>query len=187
MAASKLIFGVGINDATYKVKGGGVTCPYYRKWSSMLERCYSERELREYPQYRGCLVETNWHYFSNFKSWMESQDWEGKHLDKDLLGDGKLYSPETCCFLKAGTNMFLTNRKNGRGAYLLGVHLHKGSGKFRAVCNNPSTKKQEHLGLFIGEMEAHLAWKAKKHEHSCKLAEAEADSRVVVALLTKYK
>lgn len=183
---TNLIYGIGVNDASYRVKGGGITCPYYRKWSSMIERCYSERELIEYPQYKGCMVCEDWLTFSKFRAWMENQKWEGKHLDKDLLGDGKIYSPDTCCFLEPRTNVFLTDRRNDRGLYLLGVHLHKGSNKFRACCNNPFTQKQEHLGLFFTELEAHLAWKTKKHVHACKLAEFEYDGRARLMLMNKY-
>lgn len=186
MGRKGLIYGVGINDADYVVKGKSGSCPYYVKWSSMIERCYSERELNEYPSYQGCKVCEPWLTFSNFKAWMETQDWEGKHLDKDLLGDGTLYSPETCCFILPATNMFLTERQNDRGKYLLGVHLHKGSGKFRSWCNNPYTKKQEHLGLFESEIEAHLAWKAKKHELSLQIADQETCAIVKAALRTRY-
>ena len=187
MGSKTLVYGVGINDAGYTVKGSKGSCPFYVKWSSMIERCYSERELSEYPTYIGCSVDDSWLTFSNFKGWMETQDWQGKHLDKDLLVKGnKIYSPDTCCFLLPATNMFLTERQNDRGAYMLGVHLHKGSGKYRSWCNNPFTKKQEHLGLFFTEMEAHLAWRQRKAQLAMEVAELETDLKVKQALLNRF-
>lgn len=35
---------------------------------------------------------------------MDQQDWKGKHLDKDLLGDTYEYSPEKCCFISKRLN-----------------------------------------------------------------------------------
>jgi hypothetical protein len=31
----------------------------------------------------GCSVSDDWKYFSNFKLWMEKQDWGRKHLDDE--------------------------------------------------------------------------------------------------------
>lgn len=48
----------------------------------------------------GCSVCEEWLTFSNFKRWMEQQDYEGKALDKDLLvSQNKTYSSETCVFV----------------------------------------------------------------------------------------
>ena len=109
-----LVCGVGINDADYVVKKfetiGYVdgkrkrklvwTCPYHRAWESMLKRCYSAKYQERQPTYKGCTVSDDWLTFSNFRAWMIAQDWEGKHLDKDLLFEGnKIYSTETCVFV----------------------------------------------------------------------------------------
>lgn len=45
---------------------------------------------------------------------MEKQDWEDKHLDKDLLG-GNLYSPETCVFISNEMNSFIKSSQNKYG------------------------------------------------------------------------
>ena len=117
-----LVYGVGINDADYRVQenkcytnnlGKRATevlwrCPYYDRWYGMIRRCYSERELSRFPTYKGCSVCEEWLTFSNFKSWMEQQDWEGKHLDKDLLiYKNKVYSSETCVFVDYKVNLFI--------------------------------------------------------------------------------
>ncbi len=105
---SKLVYGVGVNDADYKVQkfktenGKKIQlwiCPFYSKWKEMLRRCYSIQEKERSPCYTQASTVEHWHIFSNFKSWMETQDWEGKQLDKDLLvKDNKTYGPDTCLF-----------------------------------------------------------------------------------------
>ena len=77
----------------------------------MLQRCYSESHLVRQPTYKGCSVCEEWLTFSNFKSWMEQQDWEGKQLDKDLLVyKNKIYSPETCVFVSSVINSFFVEK-----------------------------------------------------------------------------
>lgn len=192
---TKLICGVGINDAGYDVyKGQRVNnklvityrCPYYTRWSSMIERCYSKAYQVKHPTYRDVNVCEEWLTFSNFKAWMEKQDWEGKHLDKDLLGDGKLYSPNNCAFILPKTNYLLKENKSQRGAYLLGVVKPEKSNKFRACCGDPFGKDKNFIGDYPTEMEAHLAWKAKKHRYACMLSELEVDTRVKHKLKIRY-
>ena len=74
------LYGVGINDSkepvTRKVKGKVVwRCPYFKKWSKMLKRCYSKESLEENPSYANCTVCEDWLTFSVFKVWMEHQLW----------------------------------------------------------------------------------------------------------------
>ena len=118
---------------------------------------------------------------------MESQDFEGKQLDKDLLFEGnKVYSKETCVFVTRVVNMFTVDRSNDRGEWSIGVYWNKASEKFRAMCRNPLTKKQEHLGLFTCELEAHQAWLKRKLELATLLAAEQTDSRVARALIERY-
>ena len=98
------VFGVGYKDLP---KGCSYT-PEYKRWAAMLQRCYGTRGFQ--PSYKGCYVCVRWQYLSNFTSWMSSQDWMGKHLDKDLLGDTFEYSPEKCCFISGRLNMLIEPR-----------------------------------------------------------------------------
>lgn len=154
----------------------------------MINRCYGESFQKKHPSYFDCEVCEEWLIFSNFKAWMEKQNWEGKHLDKDLLVDGnKLYSPETCVFISSNLNNFLTDSFATRGDCLIGVsHIPKVA-KYRATCRNPFTLKSESLGSFENETDAHVAWKTRKHFFAESLASFETDQRVVTALLTRYK
>ena len=183
--------GIGINDADYPIQsivdGKRVTCPYYATWKNMLRRCYSEKCQERRPTYKGCSVCPEWIYFMNFRRWMMTQDWQGKALDKDLLIEGnKVYSANTCVFVDQMTNSFTTDCGKSRGGYPVGVYFYKDRGKFMALCCNPFTKKQEKLGYFHCPNQAHLAWKKRKHELACQLADLQTDSRVAAALRTRY-
>jgi len=201
MKAKKLLFGVGINDADYVVQKwkalgyeNGVRkqrlvwiCPFYRVWKDMLKRCYSAKFQECRTTYKGCSVSEDWWRFSNFRSWMEKQDFEGNQLDKDLLFEGnKVYSSETCVFVTSLVNSFTTDRGNDRGEWLIGVNWHKGAGKFVSQCSNSFTKKREHLGLFDCEEEAHQAWLNRKLELANLLAAEQTDERVAKALIERY-
>ena len=153
----------------------------------MLERCYSSNYQKRQPTYRGCTVSEEWLTFSNFKAWMERQDWEGKHLDKDLLCEGnKIYSAETCVCVEPLVNTFTTDSGATRGEWLIGADWYKPAGKFRSRCRNPFTKKKEHLGLFTTEQEAHEAWRKRKLELAHELAAIQTDERISKALIDRY-
>ena len=201
LGAQRLVFGVGINDADYVVEKretiGYVNgkqkqklvwaCPYYRVWRDMLRRCYSTKFQERWPTYKGCSVSEEWLRFSNFKRWMECQDWEGLQLDKDLLLAGnKVYSAETCVFVTSMVNTFTIDCRSSRGEWLIGVHWDKCAGKFKSQCCNPFTKKREQLGYFTSELEAHQAWLKRKLELAHLLAAEQTDKRVAKALIERY-
>ena len=198
---SKLVFGVGVNDLDYRVqvyeyvtKDGGrrvrkpvFVCKYYAAWTRMLERCYSKKYLERNPSYIGTSVCRDWLSATEFKKWMEKQDWQGKSLDKDIIVPrSKLYSPDTCAFVLNETNSFVIASDASRGRYPVGVDLHKPSGKYRALCGNPFTGKQEYLGLFSTSEEAHEAWRKCKYDLAQRVAAKESDPRVVEALRKRY-
>ena len=213
---SKLVCGVGINDADYVVQKYQVTsrisptsgkriqkriwvCPYYEVWKSMLKRCYSAYVHNKFPTYKGCSVCEDWRYFSKFKSWMEAQDWVGKELDKDLLIRGnKLYSPSTCIFLSPKLNTFLSENSSSRGKYPIGVCYRKKPKHMVSEPSNPyraevgdGTPNRKYLGVFSTPEEAHKAWLSAKIELAKKLA-AEiilegGDTRIAKAIVDRYE
>lgn len=194
----KLVHSVGINDANYKtskyerIEGKQKLmwrCPFYTKWVSMIQRCYSVKHQERLPTYKGCVVVEDWKTFSNFRSWMINQDWEGNDLDKDILiKNNKVYSPETCVFIPQTVNKFLLDSGASRGNYPIGVSFNKKDGKFHSHCCNPFTKKYEYLGCFTCSNEAHLAWKSRKQKLALELADSVyvGDPRVKLALKTRY-
>jgi len=147
----KLIYGVGINDADYKIKtisdGKTVICPYYAKWRSMIERCYSASFQERQPTYKGCTVCDDWLYFSNFKKWMSTNRWKGLELDKDMLSIGnKFYSPLTCMFIPKWANVLLNENKARNGKYLQGTYFCNRREKF--VSQITINGKRKHLGYY---------------------------------------
>lgn len=194
---NKLIVGVGINDADYNVYEYAVvdgkkkavwSCPFYITWKSMLTRCYFSKYQAMFPTYIGCSVTKEWHLFSNFKSWMKIQNWEGKHLDKDILFRGnKIYSPEACVFVEPRINTFLSENGAVRGEYPIGVCFHKRDKKYIAQCCLAESGKRKHLGYFDTAEEAHQAWLTFKLEQAKILASEQTDPRVAKALIERYE
>ena len=161
-----IVYGVGINDSTYSVSkivnGKRVNCPYYNKWRHMIERCYSLKYQEKNHTYNGCTVCREWLYFSSFKRWMETQDWEGKDLDKDiLLKHNKIYSPETCIFVSPSINKLLNKNAAIRGDFPIGVCLDKNK-KIMAQCK--VNGKMVYLGVHKSVDLAHKAYKCFKYK-----------------------
>ena len=198
MTKVKLVYGVGINDADYtlqkKEKVGGSLkmvwrCPFYTRWVDMLRRCYSSKlPENRLASYRDCFVIEEWLYFSKFKAWMEQQDWEGKHLDKDILIPGnKKYGPDTCVFVEQRVNAFVVERAAMRGEFPIGTYFKRGIDKYMARCCSVVTGKMEYLGYYNDPEEAHQAWLAFKLQQAYILASEQTDIRVAKALINRYE
>lgn len=163
------VHGWGVNDSDYKVteiiNGKLVTCLYYEKWSSMIERSHSKKAQQKRPSLKDNDVCIDWKYFSNFKSWMQTQQWEGMHLDKDILIVGnKRYSPETCCFVPNYINQLVNAGSSVRSEKPLGVVEYKdASPKAKRYGSRLKTRHGGiHLGSFHTTLEAHFAWVEQK-------------------------
>lgn len=197
MERSKLIHGKGVNDADYEVcrteKINGKwkivwTCPFYMTWKSMIARCYSDKFKIDNPTYADCKVCEEWVLFSNFKSWMEAQDWKNKQLDKDILFPGnKTYSPENCIFVSKALNSFLNKNLRSKGKYPTGVNWHKRVNKFAASCRNPFSGKVESLGYFQNPESAHNAYLKRKNEIAIVYADMQTDKRIAEALIKRFE
>lgn len=188
----RLVCGVGVNDADYKVtymfEGKRHTCKFYYTWHNMLKRCYSGTLKERHPSYENAVCCEKWLLFSNFKAWMMTQDWEGKQLDKDLLfPQNKLYSPETCLFIACNLNKFLTIRQNDRGPWPVGVTFDKKFGKFRADRGTGKRGERCFLGYFDTPEEAHAAWAQSKIEQATQFAAEQHNPIVAEALINYFK
>lgn len=73
----------------------------------MIERCYDPYSL-SYDNYggRGVTVCDEWiEDKQEFIDWAIANGWKNElELDKDILGDGLLYSPTTCCWVTREVN-----------------------------------------------------------------------------------
>lgn len=190
----KTIFGVGINDADYCVDVKGelprvngkrkryqiFLCPYYSTWRTMIQRCYSAKFLARCPTYEDVFVCDEWHLFSTFRKWMVEQDWEGKQLDKDVLGTCKLYGPNTCVFLTKRINCFVLGDSPTSCVYPSGLGF---------VAKGKDLKnKSIHLGSFSCWTAARITYlkhKLSQVEHY--YSSGEICSVVRDALLSRYK
>lgn len=188
----KLVYGVGVNDADHvvsKARNGKTywTCPFYQRWADMLRRCYSTKYKSRNESYSECYVCDEWLVFSNFMDWMKLKDWHDKEIDKDIIGDSKVYSPETCVFVSKIINLFIVDSKKSRGKYPLGVSYSKDKCKFRSYINSPITKKYEHIGYFNDPESAHEAWRARKLYYAKLLISMGlTDKPVSEALIKRY-
>lgn len=97
------VYGVGyIGVGAYKSS----THPHaYKCWTRMMARCYCQDYQKRNKTYIGCKVSEHWHNFQNFAEWFYDNYDDGLHLDKDILGDGKLYSEKTCKFVTQYENV----------------------------------------------------------------------------------
>lgn len=180
----KVLHGIAVNDSDYITRSKNFKCPYYAKWEAMITRCY--RKPRK-AAYKDCKVCDEWLTFSAFRSWMETQNWEGKELDKDLLGSGKIYDPESCVFVSKEINMFFVTRSKSSGLPL-GVTSVKGK-HYRSSISNPGRvgKGSIYLGLYPTQQEAHRAWQIAKLDRLRELIKTQEDQRVINGLEIREK
>lgn len=194
-----LVCGFGINDADYEInqseyyfdesgkkKRKLITCPYYSAWQRMIVRCYSKISLKRHPTYEDCFVSEEWKYFSNFKAWMETQDWENNQLDKDLLvKDNKEYGPTTCLFVSSIVNGFLKERKNLDRDLPIGVQWDKRKRNYRAKVSYFG--KNKWLGNFKTVEEAYYAYRKAKFEIALEIASQQTNIKIAEALINRYR
>ena len=172
----RLVHGHGINDVDAStwivVDGRVVRDPYYRAWTSMLNRSYDPLYHKRKPTYIGTSVCEEWLRFSVFKSWMVEQDWEGKQLDKDILVPGnKIYAPDRCLFVTPALNALLLDNASRRGKYPQGVSWHKPAKKYQVHLSMRSVKT--HIGLYDTVEEASRAYRDAKSAYVHQIADEQ--------------
>ena len=140
----------------------------------ILRICYSPLYLKKNPSYAGCSVCDEWKTFSNFRNWMVRQNFEGRHLDKDILVSGnKIYSPETCLFVPQEINNLLivqNERELGehKNKFPVGVYqVSNGKG----YCAKISKYGQKvYLGSFSTPQKAHEVYRKAKGNYILEMA-----------------
>jgi len=180
----KPLYGVGLTDVEGTVASLGAS---YKCWRSMLTRAYSEKYKENSPCYHGVSVTQEWLVFSSFKVWFDMHYRLGFDLDKDLLGDGSLYSPETCVFLPRQLNLFLEKKSRGRNKPV-GVRLIS-SGKFATQAHDESGQCC-HIGVFSTESDArfaYLTFKSRVAETLAKRWAGLVDERALARLVSYYR
>ena len=143
----------------------------------MLRRCYNSEEPR-YQSYgaQGVKVCDTWHNFQNFCQWYEDNIPHGYDLDKDLIGDGKIYSPETCIGLPCSFNTFLSRSskpriKSSHSKYRLDIWRREGGKLVGHYC---LSSDYEYL---VGRWKEHVKCSARR------LLIGVPDKEMILALL----
>lgn len=172
----KLIYGVGINDANYRVQEfktstiDGVKkkrllshCPIYRKWVGVLARTCDEKTKMKSPHYADSKICDEWLTFSNFSRWVGDLDISNLELDKDILFKGnKLYSPKTCAFIPKCINLILATNPSYRTELPLGV---VGIENCRFEARLKIRGKVKIIGYYDNAELAHKAWQIEKSKY----------------------
>ena len=178
------IRGVAV-DPYYPTVAGGIGClgkynkdlhskQIYDIWFHMLGRCYNKSDYA-YPYYgeRGVHVCSRWfcyeyfledaQYLPGYDEYIESINNNGPRYQLDKDGgqygiENKIYSPETCRFVPAVTNMAYMARdnKNKRSSQYYGVHKLEENGHYQSSVN--INGKKHFLGTFKDEIDAAIAY-----------------------------
>lgn len=181
----KSICGVGyFGIGRYKPNKAGAGSNYkqrvYDSWQRMIRRCYDEKEQQKpsCKAYVGVTVCEEWHNFQNFSEWAEDKldkfevGWE---LDKDMFGDGWLYSPETCTLLPSKINWFLcdgySHKESGlpEGVNLVTPKTPNSRVGYIARCHIKGTR--EYLGFYTTPQQAGEVYRQAKENEAKRLAE----------------
>lgn len=130
----------------------------YVSWNKILDRCYHPTG-RVAKSYKDCKICDEWLNYAVFKEWYNNQ--VGNNLkydiDKDLLGDGKLYSPDTCCLLPRSLNSMIVNRVDKNRELPTGVYKN-GNAYIARACTGTKYIKSVVLGTYPTPEEAHKAY-----------------------------
>jgi len=182
MKIKGLVYGVAINDVDYDVTITRTVngkrkivwrCPFHMRWHNMLMRCYSEAFHKRKPTYKDCYVCEEWKTFSNFKKWMEQQDWQGKQLDKDILvPENKEYGPKICIFVSNRLNNIIGRKCKGKqNKYPTGISLNTNSNRFQVACMHSIEDNQKYyIGTYDTIEEASNVYNKEKSKYIIKYA-----------------
>jgi len=156
-------------------------------WLRMNSRC---NHLQLYPSYVGCRTSENFKNFQYFAEWCNKQkgflekNENGTHwaLDKDLLGNGKIYSEDVCVFIPYEINGFLVNMDKNVRSIPTGVTFDKSRGLYKAKMG-----EKYNLGRFETYEEAAEVYKVAKERYAKDLAmkyDEKLDKRVYEYLMS---
>jgi len=126
----------------------------YNIWINIIARCYNQQN-KAYRFYgaKNVKVSTEWLIFQNFlkdvaklKGFQNiAEKVEKYELDKDINGDGQLYSKESCVWVLKSTNNYYMLKENNKSSYI-GVCFLKKTGNWQSQINIDN--KQVYIGTF---------------------------------------
>ena len=181
------ICGVGFIPSTLKGKEHRRIRAFI-SWKNMIRRIYNGYG-RFAKCYENCVICEEWLDYGVFKNWYENQRGCGLkyELDKDLLGNGTLYSPTTCCLLPRELNRMISDRKTKNRELPTGV-VKSGKKYYAHYVMGTSEKKLVRIGGFNTPEEASNAYKAFRKKRIAETAQVyydkgELDERAYNALI----
>ena len=125
----------------------------------------------------------DWLTFSNFKSWMLEQDWEGNQIDKDLLyHDNKVYSSLTCIFISQRLNTIIAGVHKSTGLGLKGTWYDVSRDNYQATGRKYPSGSNYMIGRYPTEVAAHKAWAEHKIKVINTVILEHSDKRIIKAL-----
>ena len=181
------ICGVGFIPSTLKGKEHRRIRAFI-SWKNMIRRIYNGYG-RFAKCYENCVICEEWLDYGVFKNWYENQRGCGLkyELDKDLLGNGTLYSPTTCCLLPRELNRMISDRKTKNRELPTGV-VKSGKKYYAHYVMGTSEKKLVRIGGFNTPEEASNAYKAFRKKRIAETAQfyydkGELDERAYNSLI----
>lgn len=161
-----------IGEGEYKCSMNSKITREYNAWHHMLQRCNSGKFKENNITYKDCSISEEFLNFQVFAKFYDENKWtDCLNLipDKDIKTKGnKIYSRDTILLVDARINSLFTQRKNGRGKYLIGVI--KKDSKFHSRMSN-GNGSMIHLGSYNTELEAFYAYKKAKEDFIKQIAE----------------
>ena len=138
---------------------------HYHAWARLIERCYSEKSLKRFPQYLEVTICKEWQFFSNFYNWSLKNYIQDYHLDKDIIDpQNKEYGPLTCAYVPQEVNKCILDSFGSRGALPLGVWYKLPSNRMINERSKPYISQigSKKLGQYATPEEAHKTWQIAK-------------------------
>jgi len=115
---------------------------YYSLWKSILKRCSDGFQ----ESYKNTYISKEWYNFTNFKNdinlivgykeYIKFKDSIKFEIDKDIFGNGELYSKETCCFVPRDINSFFKRTPTTNNSGVKGVSWDAKRSKWKAQCSH---------------------------------------------------
>jgi hypothetical protein len=97
----------GCKENKANTKHGKRSHLLYGIWNGIKNRCYNKnRKSYKYYGGKGVVMCDEWlNDFESFFNWCIGNGWEeGYQIDKDIKGNGLIYSPEMCCIVTPKEN-----------------------------------------------------------------------------------
>ena len=165
----RLVYGLGNTDIT-TVTEDGKYIRSYLIWAAIIQRCVDPKYHAKEPTYIGTTICDEWKNYSAFKAWYDIHFQEEMQIDADLFKKGgKIYSPETCCFLPRQINTALITKSLHNKSGYAGVTWSKQNKKWQT--HTRTINGNGHIGFFDDIKLASAAYIEAKQNHIKELAE----------------